>query len=364
MYEEAIAAAAAAAPTMIPPAVVVPGLELHVDGDYLAYYAAGNDETTAGESRLNAINLLDAFRAATGATKIIVHNTAKGCQKGERYLIATVKPYQGQRDTGRKPKNHGYLQDWLMSYEGPLFRTKNWATREADDGIAACAHYAVGRNPGYIAIATADKDLRMLPGLHIDWLKRNLVRVMPGAYDVVGPEIEKIKAGVVIKERGKQYGLKFFFMQLLMGDTADNCPGLPEYRSYNAKSETTYKKLGEKTAYDLLDDCPDILSAVNQVCDLYFENYHREQRWAARRGDGFTEWADRLAEQAALMWMRLDNAASVSDFATHKGHSRIPWPQEVLAAAQRLEERVKLARQALNHTGSNDDPLCADRAAA
>ncbi len=364
MYEDAIAAAAAAAPQFEAPTPEVPGLELHVDGDYLAYFASGNDETEPGEARLNANKRIEAFRAKAGATSVVVHNTAPGCQKGERYLIATVKPYQGQRDTGRKPKNHAFLQKYLMEYSGALFRSKTWPTREADDGIAACAHFGVGKQPGYIAIATADKDLRMLPGLHVDWQTRELVRVLPGAYDVVGEPYPGRKNGAAIMKPGKQYGLKFFFMQLLMGDAADNCPGLPERRDYDTRDNPVYKKIGEKGAADLLERMPDVASAAERVCRLYFENYHRTAKWPQDRSPALTEWADRLAEQAALMWMRCDLHASITDFADHKGHSVIPWPSEIYDAAQRLKERVTLARTALNNAGSSNDTQCPDRIAA
>jgi DNA polymerase-1 len=341
----AIAAASAAAPMMEPPAPTVLGLELHVDGDYLAYFASGNDETSAGEAKLNALNIIEQFRSRVGATKVIVHMTATGCQKGERYLIATVKPYQGQRDTGRKPKNHAFLQSWIIDYSGPIFTPKVWTSREADDGIAACAHHAVGKQPGYIAIATADKDLRMLPGVHITWRqhegKRLLTRVNPGDFDVVGQD-------------GKQYGLKFFFLQMLMGDTADNCPGLPEYRSFN-KTGVAYKKIGEKGAEAFMADVDNVKDAARVVCELYYENYHRDRNWATMFQDkDITEWADRVCEQAGLMWMRCGLHADITDFADHQGASAIPWPKPIYAAAERLKERVTLARQTLNDTGSSD----------
>lgn len=345
MFHEAIKAAAAAAPHEIAPVALVPGLELHVDGDYLAYYASGNDDTTAGEARLNATGLIEKFRSLVGAEKVVVHNTAKGCHKGERYLIATVKPYQAQRADGRKPKNHAYLQDWLQGYEGSLFRAKNWTSREADDGIAACAHFAIGKQPGYAAIATADKDMRMLPGLHINWSTKQLTRVNPGDYDVVG-------------EDGKQYGLKFFFQQMLMGDNADNIPGLPEYRTANAKGAEVYKTLGPKTADVLLETCTDSNSAALQVCDLYFLSYHRDAATFASVKPSDTEWADRLAEQAALLWMRCGMEATVDDFVAHTGHSHISWTGAVERAAVRLKERVSLARAKINELGSSDDPLC------
>lgn len=330
MYMDAIAAAAEAAPVEIKPAERVPGLVLHVDGDYLAYYASGNDETEPGMARINALGYIEAFRACVGADKIVVHNTAKGCHKGERYLAATVKPYQGQRDTGRKPKNHGYLQNFLMDYTGDVFQPKTWATREADDGIGACALFAVGRKPDYIAIATADKDLRMLPGAHINWRNRTVTRVPPGAYEVIGTD-------------GKLYGLKWFWMQMLMGDAADNCPGLEQYRTVG-KGGFQWKRCGEKTAASLLDDCPTNDDACRQVIDLYRYGYEEQ-------GEDFA--MDRFVEQAALLWMRTDRDAHLLDFAKHEGPSRINvnFNDRVWAAVDRLAARVESARKQINSFG-------------
>lgn len=344
-FDAAIEAAATAAPQRVDLPAIVPGLVLHVDGDYLAYYAAGNDECTKGQARQNAINLLDSARAVAGAESIVVHNTAKGCNKGERYLIATVKKYQAQRVDGRKPKNHGYLQDWLMEYKGPHFTAKNWLTREADDGMAACAHHAIGTQAGYAAIFTADKDLRMLPGLHVIWKPinghRETVMVPPGAYDVIGPDV-------------KQYGLKWFWLQMLQGDTADNIPGLEEYQAFDKKGNVIYKKMGEKTAEKMIDGCANNSEAYELVRELYVNYYQRfddDGRMVTPQG----VWADRFCEQAALLWMRCDGKATVGDFARHKGHSCIsePFCDQTWEAVSRLETRVRNARAEIDKfTGS------------
>lgn len=331
-YDPNIEAAAAAAPVVADPVERVPGLVLHVDGDYLAYFAAGNDETEPGFAKVNALGYIEAYRAATGADKVVVHNTAKGCNKGERYLAATVKPYQGQRDNGRKPKNHGYLQSFLMDYSGDVFQSKTWATREADDGIGACALFAVGRKPDHIAIATRDKDLRMLPGLHINWMTRQLTRVPPGAYEVVG-------------EDGKIYGLKWFWLQMLMGDTADHIPGLERMRTDNP--DGTFKRLvqcGEKTALKVLEDYTTSEEAGERVWYEYKRGYLTK----------VSDAADRFVEQAALLWMRTDRDATLLDFLTHNGPSRINhfFCDEIRAAAERLANRVASARKQINSLGS------------
>lgn len=326
-FADAIAKAAEEAPTQPTYPDKVAGLVVHIDGDYLAYHASGNDDCQPGMARLNAQAAIDRYMLLTGATSAVVHSTASGCHKGERYLVATVKPYQGQRDTGRKPKNYAYLRDFLLNYSGDAFRSKVWATREADDGFGAVAYYAQGNKAqgGYAALATADKDMRMLPGLHVDWKEHTTVMVPEGAYEVWGPN-------------GKLYGLKWFWMQMLMGDAADNCPGLEL-----AWNGTKMVKVGEKTAEKFLADCEDNETAYRRVVRLYRRGY-----------DSVAVGSDRFVEQAGLMWMRTGPKANVLDFAEHNrggGFSQYFDPA-MWDACERLDKRVKEQRAMLEEIGA------------
>lgn len=331
-FANAIAQAAVEAPSIQAYPAKVPGLVCHIDGDYLAYYASGNDETEPGQARYNAMALIETFMGLTGASSAVVHNTASNCHKGERYLVATVKPYQGQRDGGRKPKNYPYLRELLLNYSGDVFTSKTWATREADDGFGACSYFAQGnpKQAGYAALATADKDMRMLPGLHVDWTKRCLTSVKPGEYCVIGPN-EKI------------YGLKWFWLQMLMGDQADNCPGL-EYTFLSTvpgKTPERMCKVGEKTALKILEGIDNGDDAYRCVRSHYRRGY-------AGRGVDFGD--DRFVEQAALMWMRTGPKAEVLDFAQHKGPGGFShlFDQDMWAACERLDKRVKARRAELD----------------
>lgn len=340
--------AAEAAPQVRENPAVVPGLVMHVDGDMICYSCAGNDDTSPGEARMNALSLIEKLRARSGSESVVVHMTAPGCNKGERYLIATVKPYQGQRTNSRRPKNHSYLQDWLMQFTGEQFRVKVWKTREADDGIAVCAYHAAGTpGAGYIVIATADKDMRMLPGLHIDWKTHKLVRVMPGDFEVYG-EAEGDKPA-------KLYGTKWFWMQMLMGDTADNIPGLPKFCTVDSKGNPCLKPMGEKTAEKFLARCKNNSAAFAEVYGLYCEYYGYKRTDEDGRVVTFYDVADqRFCEQAALLWMRTDNNASINNFCTHKGFGCISeaFPDELKVAATYLVKRVEKLRNEANQLGT------------
>jgi len=261
----------------------VKGRVLVLDGDYLAYYAAGNDETEPGRARQNALEKIDAFKVLSGADRVVIHLTASGSNKGDRFISATVKPYQGQRDKGRKPKNWHAMRQWLETYSGPVFKTKTWYDREADDGMA---YHAAVLGWELAVIGSADKDMRMFPGIHIDWHCYALTHAQPGVFRTIN-EIT-----------GKTFGHAWFWQQMLQGDTADNIPGLPGYYKPNGK----VAKMGEKTAEKMLADCENDTHALHRVADLY-QNFYGDEGWAAA-----------MVEQAALLWMREDKHASVDDW--------------------------------------------------
>lgn len=293
------------------PGVVLPpvnkNLTLHVDGDYLAYFCSGNDECEPGQARRNVLNKLEAGRAIVGASKIVVHLTMSGSHKGYRYLVATVKPYQDQRSGSRRPKNWEFLRNFLETYQGDVFSVKLWKDREADDGIAFVSHNVVRlyKQP-VAAIYTADKDMRMLPGLHVDWNTYQVCEVPFGAYDVKrAPD-------------GLQFGYKWFWLQMLQGDNADNIPGLPLYLG---------KRVGPVTAEKALAQADSHIEAFNVVSRMYASTYGEE-------------WQDRFVEQAALLWLRTDTHASVRDFAGFIPGLGHPGVSRVLEAFNRLETRV------------------------
>lgn len=270
-----------------------PGLVLHLDGDYAAYYCAGNDDMEPGRARRNAMDRIESTRVRTGSESVVVHLSHAQCTKAHRFLIATVKAYQGQR-TGRKPKNWAYLREVLEHYEGPAFRPKVWTTREADDGMAYSAKLK------RIAISTRDKDMRMLPGLHINWTDWTLTEVPRDAFDVIGTD-------------GLQYGLKWFYLQMLQGDGADYIPGLPKLFGKQCGDARAEKYLAGTVSKD---------DAYDRVQTAYAAHYG-------------TTWADALVEQAALLWLRTDAQASIGNTA-----EAFPDCPHIKRALERLEARV------------------------
>lgn len=276
-------------PTSFPK--TVPGSVMDLDGDYLAYYCGTKE--SPGLARMEALDRIERMRLMSGAESVLMHLSAAGCTKGHRFVIATVKKYQGQRK-GAKPVNWRYLREVFETFEGSAFTPKIWLNREADDGIAYCS-----KRPNRV-IATRDKDMQMLPGLHISWTTHELIRVNPGDWEVLDSE-------------GTVYGLKWFYLQLLQGDGADNIPGIPRLFGAKCADKTAAKYLAGTTGPE---DAYELIKAA-------YKGFYREG------------WSDALAEQAALLWLRTDAKAEIANFL-----EGFPPCDELSAAADRLVARV------------------------
>lgn len=281
---------AASAEQAMPMTVVpdrVPGRVLNLDGDYLAYFMAGNDDTDIGTARRNSIQRILNMMEMTGSTKCVMNLTATGSTKADRWLIATTRPYQAQR-SGARPKNWPGLRAFFEGYQGDVFKPRLWWDREADDGMSMLQAYQVGRGQQELIVTgTRDKDMRQYPGWHMDWTSYLMTWVPPGAFAVTG-------------EDGKLYGHKWFWQQVLMGDGVDNIPGLERYIKDNGKID----KMGEKRAEAALAKAENDQQAFDVVAKLY-EGYYKEL------------WPVRLLEQMELLWLRRGTDPGVGDWINH-----------------------------------------------
>lgn len=275
-FASAIEAAGASAPIL---QTRTQGRVLLVDGDALAYTAAGSDECSPGQARANLVTKVQQAMRASGSAEVKLLLTARNSHKGYRYAIARGKPYQGQRSSGRRPKNWQYLRD-LLEQGGLPFPVISTATLEADDLFA---HYSVSLGAENVVIFTQDKDLRMVPGWHLAWDDNDLHFLAPGVFR---------------KEHGgKVYGHAWFWSQMLHGDAADNIPGLPwfydgYYTSGPNKGKIKTARCGEKSsavkglAFQNTDE------RAYQFCLNVYEDCFGERAVVE------------MLEQACLLWMR------------------------------------------------------------
>lgn len=254
---------------------ITEGRTLHFDGDQVCYEMGGSDDMTVAVSRRLTRDKIMAAAEYGGCERNIVHLTAESSTKGDRFVIAQFQPYQGQRlKGGRKPKNWGYLRNYLENPSGyESWSRKIWATREADDGM----HYGVRLNvKDDDVVMSGDKDMRIFTGCHhMNWKTFAMHYVPRGTFRMLHDD--------------KWYGEFFFWTQMLMGDNADHIPGCVRYVKPNGLESA----LGPKTAEKILADADSRGSAFLEVRSVY------KAVW----GD---KWASHFAEQAALLWIRPD----------------------------------------------------------
>lgn len=312
--QAAINAAAAASPVL---QHRVEGRVLLVDGDALAYTCAGSDSCSPGRARANLLDRVAKARALSGADTVEILLTGRGSPKGGRYKVATVKPYQGQRSSGRRPRQWEFLRGLLETGEVP-FPVVTTETLEADDLFMVRSHKLGAEN---VVIHTQDKDMRMVPGWHVAW----------GDF-----ALTFLPAGTVLHEfNGKVYGETWFWLQMLHGDTADNIPGLPGfvdglYATGPNKGLPKVVRCGEKSAL------------CRKVLELAREGYHSALYTTVRDGYvsyyGKADASDRMLEQAVLLYMR---HSAVDPLCVLEGPGYLaPYANEFKGAAQRLRETL------------------------
>ena len=120
----------------------------------------------------------------------------------------------------------------------------------------------------------------MLPGMHLDWVSHRVHTVewqqqMDGWVTVHNSEFND-----------KQYGPRWFWLQMLQGDTADNIPVLPKYLARDV-----FKPVGEVAAEKLLTT-PMIGEGYANTVAAYYKGFYGER------------WLVEMLEQACLLWMR------------------------------------------------------------
>lgn len=169
----------------------------------------------------NARTLIDKIMKQTGADSMIIYISGN---TNFREDIATIKPYKGNRADLKKPEYYPKIKEYLLKHY-PCVVTVGI---EADDAmtIEQCAD-----ETNSTIICSIDKDLDMVPGWHYNWSLDRVYKV-----DTFGSLEYDSK-----KNKLRGTGLKWFYAQMLMGDTIDNIPGVPG--------------VGDKTAFNTLNHC-------------------------------------------------------------------------------------------------------------
>lgn len=199
----------------------VVGRTLIMDGDGAAYKATADAKKFDTAVRRFTTAIYEAMYL-TKAEFARVHLTPKGCYKNGRHLLLGAKPYQANR--GGKPKPP--LLEPLRSAASSLFQPHENVQVfpqyqvEADDAIMIDA-YSIEN----CIVWSEDKDLKIVPCPKYCIETGRVLTLAPGnRFGWVGQRFTE--SG---KPKPDGHGTKFFWMQMLMGDTADNVKGILKF---------------------------------------------------------------------------------------------------------------------------------------
>jgi hypothetical protein len=275
----------------------VAGRILLLDGDAFAYEASAGVAKLETAIRRYTTKVLEAMFLSK-ASVVRIHLTPSGCMKNNRHLLLGVKPYQGNRSGKAKPQLLEPLRRSLkiaLAGQNDMEVFENYDI-EADDGLMIDA-YTLGKDA---IMWSADKDLRIAPCPHYEF-QTGLTHHLTDRYGWLYSS--RTEAG---QFKCLGYGTKFFWAQMLMGDTADNVKGIIKYDG---------KLCGAAAAYNILKDVPTEDAAANLVIDGYRainQNPLPEgaAMWLLRsRDDSFAGyvWSLNLSEQNRAFILRFFN---------------------------------------------------------
>lgn len=215
-----------------------------IDGDIVAYraaFATNDDSPRDATNKCSELmsNILEATLEWPFPDKSEYKTFLTG-QGNFRYDIAKSYPYKGNRSKRDKPIHLSHVRNFMVEKYDAIVSEDE----EADDLIAKEATI-LGKET---IIASIDKDMLQIPCWHFNF--------NTGAWNKVDD----------------WFGLKFFYSQILSGDSADNIIGLWQ--------------VGKKTADKMLHKC----KTEKELWETCVKAYD---------GD-----VDRVIENARLLWLR------------------------------------------------------------
>lgn len=259
-------------------------LALHIDGDIVVYQPCcifNEDDDQSRRQIAKYINQkIDTLMAAAGCRKYILFLTTQF-----NFRDDLVDDYKANRDDKDRPVNLAWAKRWAVDNLNSHFHKK----MEADDLLGTHQH------DGSV-IWSLDKDLRQIPGKHLDDATQKVVVVSENG------KLRKIQGELKAdgkRKPSKTYfdGLIGFYYQLLIGDSTDHIIGcgvrLPTVvKSGAKKGETVLKRkgIGPAQAYEILLKAGTVEKAKQAVGAEYFKIF----------GD---DWQEKLETQANLLFM-------------------------------------------------------------
>lgn len=213
---------------------------LIMDGDASCYEVACTCTKIDTAIRRVHLKILEAM-FLTDCSKARFHITPAGCKKAGRHNLIGEKPYQGNRAGKNKPP---LLEPIRQAIQG-LLKDPNITVLpqyeyEADDGVMIDAYESILENKDCI-VWSADKDLRSVPCAYYD--------IATGRIDCISDPFGYIGGSTtstgIFKVVG--HGRKFFWYQMLAGDTADNIRGIRSIQGSKIGSAKAFECIREET---------------------------------------------------------------------------------------------------------------------
>jgi 5'-3' exonuclease len=265
-------------------------IKLLIDGDILVYrmgFASQSkiDGQILSEPEANPKYLIKHFitdlMKKFDTTKYKVFLTADN-KSNFRFKLAKTQPYKGNRDKSinpnapGRPENYNMIREYLVDY----WQAEVVEDIEADDALSIAQMKNINNKALRTIIVSIDKDLDMVPGWHYNFVTDSL-------YESNDPGI------LLLKDKNKKIygtGIKWFYAQMLLGDRADNIPGIKGY--------------GPVKVLTTLSTIENEADMWNEVRNIYF-TYLTESA---------EKVYDRLYEVADLLWMQRIPNEKKSDF--------------------------------------------------
>jgi 5'-3' exonuclease len=270
-----------------------------IDADVVAYWAAaGCDEMPVQSATAKVRDRMVTICDQIQTDEIRCYLTGK---KNFREKVARYQMYKGNRydkDGNRikpQPRHLGACRNYIADN----YNTTVAHGQEADDLLGIAQVKCNASKDWHSIISTIDKDLRIIPGKHHDMNSGYI-------FEFTDP-LGALEIDAKGKVRG--YGLKFFYAQLLMGDSADWIPGNPQVTQYMKDGYDGITRLGgcgPKAAYAVVADAKSEQELVQRVLGCY-ASYWNGQRFYEdwRTGERiYPTPEEALTEQGQLLWIR------------------------------------------------------------
>lgn len=295
------------------------GRVLQFDADFACYEVA-DMEKPASSNFKNLLDMLHMKRVMAGAETINCFITL-GYKSG-RDTMATVKQYQENRDPDAPIKVRvRELRNILANYEASNVKVITGHFFEADDLMCRYQNDMIkeGRVEDSV-IMSGDKDLWMVQGYHACPKTGRLWKV-DGYGKTEYREVGNVKPKLVGE------GTSWFWHQMIMGDKADNIPGLEKLDNVTldrylplkgGKARKSGSGLcGEAKAVAILEGVTTDREAAKRVYITYWEFYGAHTM-------------TRFVEQAYLLWMqRTSNEWDLVTFMRESGIVATPSSKQV-----------------------------------